>query len=111
MLDGYVDASYAQSPADKKSVTGWIRRINGTTFSWQTRKQGCVALSTTGADYIAMSRIAKGNVWIRGLLSELGYAQEGPTIVYEDNQSAMRISGGHNLRSIEACGHRVPLRP
>eukprot|EP00180_Rhodochaete_pulchella_P004182 Plantae.Rhodophyta-Rhodochaete_pulchella.ctg77249.p2 GENE.Plantae.Rhodophyta-Rhodochaete_pulchella.ctg77249~~Plantae.Rhodophyta-Rhodochaete_pulchella.ctg77249.p2 ORF type:complete len:184 (-),score=24.01 Plantae.Rhodophyta-Rhodochaete_pulchella.ctg77249:485-982(-) len=59
MLDTFVDASFAQDHADRKSVTGWVTREV---------------------------------VWLRGLLDEMGYTQNRPTVIHDDNQAAIRIA-------------------
>ena len=39
-----------------------------------------------------MSAATSEIVWLRGLLSELGFPQSGPTPLYADNTSAIRIT-------------------
>ena len=47
-LTGYSDA-------DRKSTSGYIYLLGGAAISWKSSKQSCVALSTTEAEYIALS--------------------------------------------------------
>jgi hypothetical protein len=44
-----------------------------------------VALSSFGAEYYALSDTCIHNIWIRSLLSEIGYESPSPTPVYQDN--------------------------
>ena len=47
-VDAYTDADYAQSKPDRKSTSGHYFYINGTDFSWSSKKQLTVATSTVG---------------------------------------------------------------
>ena len=62
-------------------------------ISWKSKKQKEVALSTTEAEYIAMSATAREVVWLRQLLPDLGVAVTGSTPLYGDNRSAILIAG------------------
>ena len=64
----------------------------GAAVSWKSRKQTCVALSTAEAEYVAMSAAAQEATWIRQLLEDLYYKQIDPTILHEDNQSAIAVA-------------------
>ena len=52
-----------------------------------------VALSTTEAEYIAMSATAREVIWLRQLLPDLGVVVTGSTSLYGDNRSAILITG------------------
>jgi hypothetical protein len=41
-------------------------------MSWQSKLQKCVALSTTEAEYIAITEVAKEFLWMKKFLQELG---------------------------------------
>ena len=51
-----------------------------------------VALSTTDAEYVALCDAAQEAVWLRALLSDIGFTQSVPTTIYEDNQGAICLS-------------------
>ena len=64
---------------------------------WRTcgvisRLQPTVALSTTEAETIATTDCVKLLMHLRLLLRELGREQQQPTIVYEDNQAAVKLT-------------------
>ena len=48
--------------------------------SWKSTLQSTVALSTTEAEYMAITKAAKEAIWLQGLLRELGIGQDGITI-------------------------------
>ena len=49
----YADADWASDKTDRKSVTGWIAKLNGDLISWSSKKQRTVALSTCEAELYA----------------------------------------------------------
>ncbi len=91
-LTGYCDADWGGDLIDRKSTTGYCTFINGNMISWCTKKQRTVALSSTEAEYMAINEIAKEIMWLRIILKELSITVKTPTIIYVDNQSAIRIS-------------------
>ena len=62
-------------------------------MSWRSRKQDTVALSTAcaEAEYVALSSAAQESVWMR-ILNELGSSPDGPTVIFEDNQSTIAMA-------------------
>lgn len=88
---GFSDADWAGDISDRKSTSGYLFMISGGAVTWRSKKQACVALSTAEAEYIALSSAAQESVWLRRLTTELGSPPQGPTIVFEDNQSAMAM--------------------
>ncbi|XP_046395762.1 uncharacterized mitochondrial protein AtMg00810-like [Ischnura elegans] len=62
-LVGYSDADYASDPTMRRSVSGIVFMHSGGAITWASRRQQCVSLSTTEAEYIAASEAAKDAVW------------------------------------------------
>ena len=52
-------------------------------------KQKKVALSSTEAEYLALSEAGKLLVWLQSLLSDFECADLPPTTLFEDNQGAI----------------------
>jgi hypothetical protein len=92
VLTAYTDADYGSDPYDRKSRTGYVIFYNNGPVSWGSKKQTCVATSTTHAEYIALYTATKEVIWCRRLLAAVGEIQPGPTIVHSDSQSAMRLA-------------------
>ncbi|XP_071572361.1 uncharacterized protein [Temnothorax nylanderi] len=67
-LTGYVDANWAESRTNRKSNSGYIFKYHGAAISWACRKQSCVALSSTEAEYIALSDGGQKMLWLIKLL-------------------------------------------
>jgi hypothetical protein len=87
-----VDADWANDLADRKSVSGFGFRVGRATISWASHKQACVTASSTEAEFVAASEAAKEAIWLRTLLENLGYKQQGPTAIDEDNHGAIKLS-------------------
>ena len=89
---GYSDADWAGDINDRKSTSGYIFQISGAAVTWRSKKQGCVALSTAEAEYVALCSAGQEAVWLRRLTSELGSPPKAATTIYEDNQSAIAMT-------------------
>ena len=93
----FVDASYGNHD-DRKSHCGVSLHLGFPGGSVQTvsKKTKLVALSSTEAEYIGLCEAAKIVAWARQFLEEVGYPQQGPTILYEDNKSAINMVNNGN---------------
>src|SRR5216684_423630 len=92
VLHGFVDANWASDVNDHKSTSGFVFMLGGTAISWSSKKQAAVALSSTESEYIAGAHATKEAIWLRQLLSNLGYGTHLPTLLRIDNQSAITIA-------------------
>jgi hypothetical protein len=99
---GFVDADYAPDYGDEyrnhKSTTGWIFTQNNTALSWRSRKQPVLADSTAASEFLAAADASKHAVWLRRLYADLGYPQFQPSVLFEDNESCMKLVRNY-------CGH------
>lgn len=92
VLEAYSDADWANDLIDRRSVTGCILKLYGCTVSWITRKQKTVSLSSTEAELSALCTAAYHTLWMIRLPRDLGHKMDCPIVVYEDNQSTIRIA-------------------
>ena len=88
----FADADWANDKADRKSITGWVAKVNGDPISWASKKQRTVAQSTCEAELYAEAAALQEVLWLRGLLNELGLHVQTGSLVYGDNQSTLAIS-------------------
>lgn len=91
-LMGYSDSDYAGDMDDRRSTSGHVFFLSNAAISWSSRKQPVVTLSTTEAEYIAAVSSACQGIWLRRLLQAVKLEQEGPTIIYCDNSSTIKLS-------------------
>ena len=71
-LTGCNDSDYAGDLDDSKRTSGYAFNMGSGVISWQSKKQKVVALSSTEAEYIALSLTGCQALWIKGILEELG---------------------------------------
>jgi len=91
-IDVYCDANWANDLDDRRSTSGCVVLLFGSSISWLSKKQTTVALSTAEAEYMAMSTSVQEVKWIKQLLSEMGCHIQLPNSVHTDNQAAQSMS-------------------
>ena len=89
---GYSDADWAGDQDDRHSTSGNLLLMTGGPISWYSKKQAIVALSTSEAEYVALSAATQEAVWLRRLLTDLQVTLSEPTVLMEDNQGAIAIA-------------------
>ncbi|CAM8959013.1 unnamed protein product [Rhodiola kirilowii] len=91
IVEGFVDSDYAGSVDTRKSQTGLVFMVFGTAVSWKANLQKVVALSTTEAEFMAITEAVKEALWLKGIMAELGHGQECVK-VHSDSQGAIHLS-------------------
>jgi len=87
----FANAAFANHD-DHKSTSGYIFLAAGGAITWKSKKQMTIALSSTQAEYVALSEAARKACWLRSLFDELGYPQEHPTLIKGDNDSLISMA-------------------
>lgn len=90
-LLGYCDSDYATNLDTRKSQSGYIFKLNGSAVSWKSTLQSVVALSTTEAEYIALTEVVKEGKWLKGVLGDFGVEQDKVRVMC-DSSSAICLS-------------------
>jgi hypothetical protein len=93
-LWGYVDSDWAGCPDDRRSTSGYVLMLNGAAISWRSKRQSVHALSSAEAEFIAASSVVQEVIFLRRLLSELGFPQQTSTPIFADNETCIRWSQG-----------------
>ena len=91
-LSGLSDADWAGDKKDRASTSGFVWSLGGGPISWSAKKQNCVALSTTEAEYVALTRAIQEGIWLRQSLNQFHIDSPQPLIVSTDNNSAKSLS-------------------
>lgn len=91
LLSSFADADLAGDISTRRSTSGVCILLNGGLVAWIARLQPTVSLSTAESECIATTDCVKLLMHLRLLLRELGRKQEKPTVVYEDNQAAVKL--------------------
>ena len=91
-LVGYSDSDWGGDIDNRRSTTGFVFFMGDTAFTWMSKKQPIVTLSTCEAEYVAATSCVCHAIWLRNLLKEIGLTQEEPTKVCVDNKSAIALA-------------------
>ncbi len=88
---GFSDAAYANAD-DRRSISGYVYLSNGGAITWGSKKQTTIALSSTEAEYVALSEASREAMWLRHLYGELGYIQKEPILLLGDNDGSIAMA-------------------
>jgi hypothetical protein len=55
----YVDSDFAGDKGNRRSITGYLVHLFGVPIAWKSKQQGGVTLSSSEAEYYAISEVAK----------------------------------------------------
>ncbi|CAI7911413.1 unnamed protein product [Closterium sp. NIES-54] len=92
LLTCYTDASFNSVKADGTSIGGYVCLFGGGAVSWRSKKQNEVGLSSCETEYMALHHGAKEVVWLRRLLEEIGVCQKESTVIFCDNELAVKLA-------------------
>ena len=88
----FTDSDYANGE-DRKSVTGGVVTLGGVPTNAMSKTQAIVSLSSTEAEYIALSTVAQEVLFQSQILDELvGDQHIKPSIIFEDNLGAIYLT-------------------
>ena len=93
----YSDSDYASCPDTRKCFAGRLAILNGGPVTWKSKKMESVTLSTTEAEYMAVTEAVKDVLWLRQLLDDMVCGQTLPTVVYCDNQAAIHMTSSEEF--------------
>jgi len=97
-LIGYFDADYGGCKIDRKSTSGTCHLLGCSLVSWNSKKQACVALSTTEVEYIAASNCCVQILWMKQQLEDYNiYLNHIPLKC--DNTSTINLTKNPIMRS------------
>jgi hypothetical protein len=110
-LVGYSDSDWGRDLDEKKSTTGFVFFMGDTSFTWISKKQSIVTLSSCEAKYIAANSVVCHSIWLRNMLKYLGFPQENPTEIYIDNRLAIALAKNpvyhERSKNIDTCHHFI----
>jgi len=90
-LNACTDSDWASDVNTRRSTSGYFIKLAGGLISWTTKAQKTVALSSTEAEYMALSDCSRQVVWMHTLMGELGYSLK-PIPICGDNQGSIFIA-------------------
>ncbi|XP_075102910.1 secreted RxLR effector protein 161-like [Nicotiana tabacum] len=90
-LRGFSDADFAGDKIDSKSTSGTCQLLGNALVSWHSKKQNCVTLSTTEAEYLAVGSCCTQVLWIMHQFLDYDSSLTSTPICC-DNTSAIYLS-------------------
>jgi hypothetical protein len=91
-LQAYTDADWAGDRDDRKSTLGYFTLIAGNLVTWRSKKEKVVSLSSAEAELRGVAKGIQEILWLRKLLTDLGFAPTESCKLYCDNRAAINIS-------------------
>jgi hypothetical protein len=76
IFEAYTDADWVGYIDSRKSTSGYLVCFRNGAVTWQSKLQKYVALSTTEAEYIAVTEAYNELIWMKKFLHELSVRQE-----------------------------------
>ncbi|GJU63786.1 retrovirus-related pol polyprotein from transposon TNT 1-94 [Tanacetum coccineum] len=89
-LTAYADADHAGCQDTRKSTSGSAQFLGDKLVNWSSKKQKSTVISTTDAEYIAMSGSCAQILWMRSQLTDYDFAFNKIPL-YCDNRNAIAL--------------------
>ena len=96
IMEGFVDSSYAGCRRTRKSITGYLVRVDGDVVDWKSKKQSVVAQSSSEAEYVALAMLVN-KLRIARTVRKWLVGKENAYQVYEDNTACILMAEGEGL--------------
>ena len=109
----FSDADWAGDKDNRRSTGAYVCTISTcktnsahTAISWSSKQQATVALSSTEAEYMALTQACKEAIWVRRFLSEIVAITNGnisshtpPITIFADNQGSIALAKNPEFHS------------
>ena len=91
-LIAYTDADWAGDRYDRKLTSGYFTLVGGNLVTWRCKKQKAVTLFSAEVEFRGVAKGITEILWLRKLLTELGFTPKESCELYCDNEAAINIS-------------------
>ena len=91
-MKAFCDSDYAGDKDTRISVTGFIIYINGAAISWRLCGQKNMTLSSTEAEYVAVSEVCAEIMFMKQVMEFLQMKMNLPILVNVDNVGAIYLA-------------------
>ncbi|XP_071704000.1 uncharacterized protein [Rutidosis leptorrhynchoides] len=88
----YTYASWGGEKGDIKSTSGFFTLVGGNLVAWRSKKQKVVSLSSAESEFRGIEKGVVEALWIKKLLTEIGFPPQEAIQILCDNESAIAIS-------------------
>ncbi|GJX73497.1 retrovirus-related pol polyprotein from transposon TNT 1-94 [Tanacetum coccineum] len=109
-LTAYADADHAGCQDTRRSTSGSAQFLGDKLVSWSSKKQKSTAISSTEAEYIALSGCCSQILWMRSQLTDYGF-KFNKIPLYCDNKSVIALCCNNvqhsRVKHIDICYHFI----
>jgi hypothetical protein len=110
-LKGFSDSEFAGDRNNRISVYGYVVYYCGAPISWKSKSGKSVTLSSTEAEYYAVSEAAKELVFVNNILRSMDISVQLPIPLHVDNTGAIYLANnfttGQRTKHIDIRAHYV----
>ena len=99
----YSDSDYAGDDDTRRSVSGFILYVCEVPISWRSKAQRSVTLSSSEAEWVALSKAVKEVMFVSQLLTSMKVTVRYPIIVRVDNVGAIFMA--QNVTTMSSTKH------
>ncbi|GJT15189.1 putative ribonuclease H-like domain-containing protein [Tanacetum coccineum] len=105
-LTAFADADHAGCQDTRRSTSGSIQLLGDRLVSWSSKRQKSAAISSTEAEYIALSGCCAQVLWMRSQLTDYGFGFN-KIPMYCDNKSAIALCCNNVQHSRSKLKHPI----
>ncbi len=107
----FSDSDFSGDKDNRRSISGFVIYLFGCPIAWRSRGQKSVTLSSTEAEYVALSEVTTEIIFILQVLKFLELDIEKPIRIYVDNIGAIYLaensSSGIRTKHVDTRYHYV----
>jgi len=108
LIKAYSDSDWGNCTDSRRSTTGYITTLGDNIISWCVTLQKSVALSSTEAEYMAITDCSKETIYLQNTITDLNKALKleipiNIPVIMEDNTGAIKLS--HNAEFHKRTKH------
>ena len=89
---GYTDSDWAGDSNSRRSIAGYAFIFCGSIIAWSAKKQLTIALSSTEAEYMALTHTGKEAIFLDHLFNNIRIPHLIPMTLLIDNQSTIALA-------------------
>ena len=92
-MEVYKDSDFGACLDTRRSVSGTVLMLAKGAISWHSRMQEVTASGTSGAEYVALSEVVKGVIFLRQVQEFMEPSMRvGAVNVFEDNEGGIKLA-------------------
>ena len=111
IVEAMSNSDFAGDKDNRRSITGYLIKLYGCVIAWKSKQQGGVCLSSSEAEYYAISEATTELLFIKNVLTFLEVEFEVPMILQADNNGAIFLannaSSGGRTKHVDTRVHFI----